>query len=315
MKDVHLQDMIPESLQGMRLDQALASVFPDYSRARIKTWIINQQVQVNGKTLTPTDKVCGGEEIIINATVPEAVVWSGQDLALDIVYADDDLIVINKPAGLVVHPAAGHQVGTLVNAILHQFPECVHLPRGGIVHRLDKDTSGLMIVARSLPAHTALVKAFAQHDIERKYLAVVKGEMTGGGKVDAPIGRHSGNRLRMAVVDNGKPAVTHYRIKQRLLGHTLITCQLETGRTHQIRVHMAYIGYPLVGDPLYAGRARFPKNLTEEARAYINHFKRQALHSCELALIHPITHEALTFTAPMPEDMQGLVRLLAVKQN
>ncbi|MGA2654862.1 MAG: pseudouridine synthase, partial [Gammaproteobacteria bacterium] len=198
MKDVHLQDIIPESLKALRLDQALANMFPDYSRARIKLWIIDKQVQVDGKFLAPTDKVRGGEEVIIHAHIPEAVVWASQDIALDIVYADDDLIVINKPAGLVVHPAAGHQTGTLVNAILHQFPECAHLPRGGIVHRLDKDTSGLMMVARSLPAHTALVKALSRHQISRKYLAVVKGEMTGGGTVDAPMGRHSGNRLRMA---------------------------------------------------------------------------------------------------------------------
>lgn len=310
MKDVHLQDTIPQTLQGMRLDQALANMFPDYSRSRIKTWIINQQVLVNGKTLAPTDKVRGGEEIVIAASVPEAVEWISENIALDIVYADDDLIVINKPAGLVVHPAAGHQKGTLVNAILHQFPECVHLPRGGIVHRLDKDTSGLMMVARSLPAHTALVKALSKHDISRKYLAVVKGEMTGGGTVDAPMGRHSGNRLRMAVVENGKYAVTHYRIKQRLLGHTLITCELETGRTHQIRVHMAHIGYPLVGDPLYAGRARLVKNLSEKARAYLSHFKRQALHSYELFLLHPVTHEELHFVADMPEYMQILVKLL-----
>ncbi|MFA6038487.1 MAG: 23S rRNA pseudouridine(1911/1915/1917) synthase RluD [Legionellales bacterium] len=310
MKDVHLQDTIPETLQGMRLDQALASMFPDYSRARIKTWIINQQVNVDGEVWSPTDKVKGGEEVIIHADVPEAVEWTGQEIALDVVYADDDIIIINKPAGLVVHPAAGHQTGTLVNAILHQFPECVHLPRGGIVHRLDKDTSGLMIVARSLPAHTALVKALAEHEITRKYEALVKGEMTGGGKVDAPMGRHSGNRLRMAVVEGGKHAVTHYRLKQRLPGHTLITCQLETGRTHQIRVHMAYIGYPLVGDPLYAGRARFPKNLSEKTRAYINHFKRQALHSYELSFSHPVTHEPLFFTVAMPEDMKILVRLL-----
>lgn len=315
MKDVHLQDTIPETLKGMRLDQALASLFPDYSRARIKTWIINQQVNVDGKNWSPTDKVKGGEAIIIHADVPEAVEWTGQEIALDVVYADDDIIIINKPAGLVVHPAAGHQTGTLVNAILHQFPECIHLPRGGIVHRLDKDTSGLMMVARSLPAHTALVKALAKHEITRKYEALVKGEMTGGGKVDAPIGRHSGNRLRMAVVVDGKPAVTHYRLKQRLPGHTLVTCQLETGRTHQIRVHMAYIGYPLVGDPLYAGRARFPKNLSEKTRAYINHFKRQALHSYELSFAHPVTHEELFFTAPMPEDMQGLVRLLAAENK
>jgi 23S rRNA pseudouridine1911/1915/1917 synthase len=313
MKDVHLQDTIPEQLAGQRLDQALAHLFPDYSRARIKIWIINHQVQVDGKTWAPTDKVKGGEQVMINGSVPEAVVWAGQDIALDVVYADDDLIVINKPAGLVVHPAAGHQAGTLVNAILHLYPECVHLPRGGIVHRLDKDTSGLMMVARSLPAHTALVKALAKHEISRKYEALVKGEMTGGGKVDAPIGRHSGNRIRMAVVQDGKHAVTHYRIKQRLPGHTLVSCQLETGRTHQIRVHMAYIGYPLVGDPLYAGRARFPKNLSEKTRAYINHFKRQALHACELSFLHPITHEPLSFTATMPEDMQGLVRLLAAE--
>lgn len=315
MKDVHLQDTIPETLQGMRLDQALASMFPDYSRARIKTWIINQQVNVDGKVWSPTDKVKGGEEIIIDADVPEAVEWAGQEIALDVVYADDDIIVINKPAGLVVHPAAGHQTGTLVNAILHQFPECIHLPRGGIVHRLDKDTSGLMIVARSLPAHTALVKALAEHEITRKYEALVKGEMTGGGKVDAPMGRHSGNRLRMAVVEDGKHAVTHYRLKQRLPGHTLITCQLETGRTHQIRVHMAYIGYPLVGDPLYAGRARFPKNLSEKTRAYINHFKRQALHSYELSFLHPVTHEPLFFTVEMPEDMKILVKLLAAEHT
>jgi 23S rRNA pseudouridine1911/1915/1917 synthase len=307
---VHLEQQIPPELAGKRLDHALAKIFPDYSRMRIKIWINDKEVTVNGESWAPTDKVKGGEHILVAGNVPEAFEWSSQDFALDIVYADDDLIIVNKPAGLVVHPAAGHAGGTLVNAILHHYPECVHLPRGGIVHRLDKDTSGLLMVARSLPAYTALVKAIEQRTVKREYDAIVKGEMTAGGTVDAPIGRHSGNRIRMAVVDNGKTAITHYRLAQRLIGHTHISCQLETGRTHQIRVHMAYIGYPLVGDPLYGGRARFPKHLTQRARDYLSHFKRQALHARQLTLAHPITQEVLTFKAAMPEDMQALIRLL-----
>ena len=307
---VHLTQTIPESFAGKRLDQTLAALFPDYSRVRIKLWIINKEVQVDAAYWAPTDKVAGGEAVIINGNVPEAVVWSPEPVALNTVYVDEDMIVINKPAGWVVHPAAGHMGGTLVNAILHHYPECIHLPRGGIVHRLDKDTTGLMIIARSIAAHTALIKAIAARTVHREYDAIVCGEMTGGGTVDAPMGRHPHQRMRRAVVASGKTAVTHYRIAQRFKGYTHVSCQLETGRTHQIRVHMAHIGYPLVGDPLYAGRLRLSKDLSEKARLYISHFKRQALHARKLMLRHPVTGEDLTFTAPMPEDMQALLRVL-----
>jgi len=308
---VQLTQTIPEHFAGKRLDQALAKLFPDYSRVRIKSWIINKEVQVNAAFWAPTDKVRGGEAILINGHVPEAVEWRPEPVALNVVYADADVIIINKPAGWVVHPAAGHCGGTVVNAILHHYPECILLPRGGIVHRLDKDTSGLMMIARSVPAHTALVKAIAARTVHREYDAIINGEMTGGGTVDAPLGRHPHNRLRMAVVDSGKTAMTHYRLAQRLCGYTHIICQLETGRTHQIRVHMAHIGYPIVGDPVYGGRLRLAKDLSEKARLYLGHFKRQALHARKLMFAHPVTGELLSFTAPMPEDMQALLRILS----
>lgn len=311
MNAVHLTQIVPESLKGKRLDQALAILLPDYSRMRIKIWINQQQVTVDGAIWQPTTKVKGNEVVEINGEVPCAVEWVGQNIELNIVYVDQDLIIVNKPAGLVVHPAAGHAGGTLVNAILHQFPECAHLPRGGIVHRLDKDTSGLMMVARSIPAHTALIKAIQQRTVKREYDAIVQRELISGGTVDAPIGRHPGNRIRMAIRDDGKDAVTHYRVIERFPGYTHILCQLETGRTHQIRVHMAHIGYPLLGDPQYGGRARVPpKQASEKLRYYLSHFKRQALHARQLTLAHPVTGEPLVFTAPMPEDMQILLRLL-----
>ena len=239
---------IPHEAAGQRLDQVLSDLLSEYSRTRIKTWIESGEVLVNGALLRPKDKVIGGERIDVNATLPDAVPVAPELIDLNIAYEDRHLLVINKPAGLVVHPGAGNSAGTLQNALLHFDPNLAQLPRGGIVHRIDKDTTGLLVVARTLEAHTALVRALEGHDIEREYEAVCVSVMTGGGTVDAPIGRHPVDRLRQAIREDGREAITHYRVLHRYRGHTHLRLQLETGRTHQIRVHMAHIRYPLVGD-------------------------------------------------------------------
>lgn len=311
MQDIIEADfIIPLELGSHRVDQAVAQLFPEHSRSRIQSWIKDQSVTVNGTACKPKDKVHPGDVININATIESQHRWEPQAIELDIVYEDDHIMVINKPAGLVVHPAAGHADGTLVNAVLHHAPGCDQIPRAGIVHRLDKDTSGLMVVAKSLIAHTSLVNQLQQRSMGREYEAIATGELTGGGKVDAAIARHSQNRKKMAVHANGKPAVTHYRIVQRFPGFTHLRLKLETGRTHQIRVHMAHIQYPLVGDPVYGGRIRLPKGATEEIKSCLQQFNRQALHAAQLTLIHPESGEEMSWQAPMPEDMQSLLKSL-----
>jgi len=296
---------------GMRLDQALAAIFPDYSRARLQQWIKQGLVSVDGSTAKrPKDKVIGGELVELEALMEDQVECCPEPIPLEIVYEDESLLVINKPAGLVVHPAAGNPDGTMQNALLHHDETLVQLPRAGIVHRLDKETSGLLVVAKSLVAHKYLVEQLQERSIKREYRAVVTGVMTAGGSVDQPIGRHPNQRTKMAVILSGKPAVTHYRVLERFRYHTYVKVILETGRTHQIRVHMAHIRYPLVGDPVYAGRLRIPPGVTPQLEAMLRRFKRQALHARKLGLEHPKTGEWMEWTTEPPQDMQELLRVL-----
>lgn len=308
MKEVVEADfVIPFDLGELRVDQAVAELMPEHSRSRIQGWIKSGALTVNQKQVKPKDKVWVDDLISVYAEIESADRWEPENIPLDIVYTDDHIIVINKPAGLVVHPAAGHPGGTLVNALLHHFPEVDTLPRAGIVHRLDKDTSGLMVVARSLIAHTSLVAQLQDRSMGREYLAVVCGVMTGGGTVDEPIARHPQNRLKMSVYPMGKSALTHYRIEQKFNNYTLVRCKLETGRTHQIRVHMAYINYPLVGDPLYGGRLKIPSGAPDSLVETLRQFSRQALHATQLQLVHPETGDEMVWQRDIPADMQALV--------
>ncbi|MGL4600673.1 MAG: 23S rRNA pseudouridine(1911/1915/1917) synthase RluD [Plesiomonas sp.] len=296
---------------GQRLDQALAELFPDYSRSRIKTWIQERGVQVDGNIVDrPREKVLGGEQIIITAVLEEPARWEAQDIPLNIVYEDDDILVINKPRDLVVHPGAGNADGTILNALLHYCPAIADVPRAGIVHRLDKDTTGLMVVAKTVPAQTHLVEALQRREITREYEAIAIGIMTKGGTVDEPISRHPSKRTHMAVHPMGKPAVTHYRIMERFRAHTRLRLRLESGRTHQIRVHMSFISHPLIGDPLYGGRPRPPRGASEAFLQVLRKFDRQALHATMLRLVHPISGELLEWHAPIPDDMVELVETL-----
>ena len=306
----HLSSRVPDTLAGMRLDQALAEMFSGYSRARLQQWIRGGQVTVDARQWRAKDKVLGGEQIELIATLAEEVSSQAQAIPLDIVYEDEHLLIINKPAGLVVHPAAGNHDGTMLNALLHYAPELVHVPRAGIVHRIDKETSGLLVVARNLTAQADLVQQLQERSIEREYEAVTMGVMTSGGSVDAPIGRHAVDRKRMAVTRSGKPAVSHYRVIERFRIHTHVKVHLETGRTHQIRVHMAYIHHPLLGDPVYGGRLRIPPSSSESLMTTLRTFKRQALHAARLALQHPESGEPMEWQAPLPDDMSALIKEL-----
>lgn len=306
-----LTETVPYALAGMRLDQALAEMFSDYSRSKLQSWIKSGRVEVNAlMQQSPKAKLEGGEFICLDAE-PEAVIESSPEaIPLDIVYEDESLLIINKPAGLVVHPAAGNWHGTLLNALLHHDPSLETLPRAGIVHRLDKETSGLLMIAKTLAAHHSLVQQLQDREITREYLAVCKGRMTAGGTVDEPIGRHPTDRKRYVVRQSGKDAVTHYRVVQRYKQYTLIQLQLETGRTHQIRVHMAHIRYPLLGDPVYGGRFQMPPQCSPELEQVLRNFKRQALHAAKLGLQHPETDEYVEWKQPLPDDMVNLVQAL-----
>lgn len=310
-QQVQLTATVSESQLGQRLDQTLAELFPDYSRSRIKEWILDRRVTVNGVMVdTPKEKVLGGERVAIDAEIEEAQRWEPQDLPLDIVYEDEDIIVINKPRDFVVHPGAGNPDGTVLNALLHHFPAIMDVPRAGIVHRLDKDTTGLMVVAKTVPAQTHLVDSLQRREITREYEAVAIGNMTAGGTVEQPISRHSTKRTHMAVHPMGKPAVTHYRIMEHFRAHTRLRLRLETGRTHQIRVHMSHISHPLVGDPLYGGRPRPPKGASEAFITTLRGFDRQALHATMLRLYHPISGIEMEFHAALPQDMVDLIAAL-----
>ncbi|RUO29087.1 23S rRNA pseudouridine(1911/1915/1917) synthase RluD [Aliidiomarina sanyensis] len=306
--------VVPEHLLGARLDQALAEMFPDFSRSRLKTWIQAGNIQVDGAVVTkPREKVIAGQQIALEAELEAEVFSEPQAIDLDIVYEDDDLLVLNKPAGLVVHPGAGTPDGTLLNALLHHCPSLEQLPRAGIVHRLDKETTGLMVVAKTIAAYTALVAALQAREITREYEAIVTGVMTAGGTIDAPIGRHPSKRTLMAVKPNGKPAVTHYRVAERFRAHTRVRLRLESGRTHQIRVHMAHLSYSLVGDPQYGGRPRPPKQASDAFISALRGFQRQALHATRLALKHPRTGEDMQWDSPIPDDMKQL--LVAMRED
>ena len=305
-----LTAVVPVEMGGNRLDQALAQLFPDYSRARLQQWIKAGQVLVDGKQLRPRDKVMGGELLKVEATTEVEVAWQPEVIPLDIVYEDDDILVINKPVGLVVHPGTGNPDGTLVNALLNHAPELNEVPRAGIIHRLDKATSGLLVVARNLKSQKHLVEILQARIMKREYQAVACGVMVSGGTVDEPIGRHSVDRKRMAVVHNGKEAITHYRVIQRYRAHTHIRVNLETGRTHQIRVHMAYIRHPLIGDQVYGQRLRIPKDSSEQMSNMLRGFKRQALHAAKLGLEHPSTGEQVEWEVPLPDDMSRLLEVL-----
>jgi len=301
---------IPAELAGQRFDQAAAALLEEFSRSRLKVWIETGELTLAGRTAAPKTRVGGGETIRLDARVAAAVPLAPEAIPLAIVHEDDDVLVIDKPAGLVVHPGAGNPSGTLQNALLAHDAKLVAVPRAGIVHRLDKDTTGLLVVAKTLMAHQALVAALERRDIRRGYEAICQGVMTGGGEVDAPIGRHPRDRLRMTVLERGRPAVTRYRIIQRFRAQSHVRVELQTGRTHQIRVHMTHIRYPLVGDPLYGGRPRLPKSPMPELIAALQRFRRQALHARTLELVHPGTGEQLAVSAPLPEDMLALLSVL-----
>jgi 23S rRNA pseudouridine1911/1915/1917 synthase len=306
---VHALTLPPEAA-GLRFDQALARALPQYSRARLKTWIESGVVQVDGRPLRGKDRVLGGEQVRIRAELPVQDRVQAEAMPLTVVFRDRALLVIDKPAGLVVHPGAGNARHTLQNALLALDPKLALVPRAGLVHRLDKDTSGLLLVARTPEAHTALTAAMAARQITREYLALCTGVLTGGGTIDEPIGRHRTQRTRMAVRSDGRPAVTHYRIERRFRAHTLVRVTLETGRTHQIRVHLAHIGFPVVGDPAYGGRRRIPKGSSPALAAELRAFPRQALHAALLTLAHPVTHREHEWRSPLPEDMQHLLAAL-----
>ena len=299
-----------EQQRGRRLDQVLAELFDDYSRSRLQQWIRAGQVALDGRVPKTREIVQGGEQVQIDAEVTVETVSKAQAIALDVVYEDDDMLVINKPPGLVVHPAAGNPDGTLLNALLYHAPDLAALPRAGIVHRLDKETSGVMVVARSLRAHTSLVQQLQRREMGRVYEAVITGDLISGGTVDAPIGRHPRDRKKMAVVAAGKPAVSHYRVLERFGGATHIEVSLETGRTHQIRVHMAHLGHPLVGDPVYGHRARARAGLSERQFDAVRSFARQALHARTLRLVHPGDRRSRVFEAPLPPDLAKLLSCL-----
>ncbi|MBM4206639.1 MAG: 23S rRNA pseudouridine(1911/1915/1917) synthase RluD [Gammaproteobacteria bacterium] len=306
-----LTETVPYALAGMRLDQALAELFSDYSRSKLQTWVKAGRVEINASVQqSPKHKLEGGEEITLDAEPETMIESSPEAIPLDIVYEDDSLLIINKPAGLVVHPAAGNWHGTLLNALLHHDSNLETLPRAGIVHRLDKETSGLLMIAKTLAAHNSLVQQLQEREITREYLAVCKGRMTAGGTVDEPIGRHPTDRKRYVVRQSGKEAVTHYRVVQRFQHYTLIQLQLETGRTHQIRVHMAHIRYPLLGDPVYGGRFQMPPQCSAELELVLRGFRRQALHAARLGLQHPESDEYMEWEQQMPDDMLQLVQTL-----
>lgn len=306
---------VPPEMDGQRLDQVVASLCPQYSRSQLQKWIKAGHIRVDNKVLKPKERLTGGEEVIIDAILEPQTEFDAEAIPLDMVYEDDAIMVLNKPAGLVVHPAAGNWSGTLVNALLHYNPALEMLPRAGIVHRLDKDTTGLMVVAKTLEAHTALVAALQERDVSREYLALVHGNVVAGSTIEANIGRHPVDRKRQAVTEGGKEAITHYRIEERFTHHTLLRVSLETGRTHQIRVHLSHKHMPIVGDQVYGGRPRFPAGASETVRQAVQQFPRQALHATRLGLHHPTTGEFMQWEAGVPDDMATLLSTLRNKET
>lgn len=309
-KTIKLCATVPTELGGQRLDQIAAQVFTEHSRSRLTAWIKEGRLSVDGQVLRPRDTVFSGSELVLNAQHEQQGEWLAQSMELDIIYEDEHLLVLNKPAGLVVHPAAGHASGTLLNGLLAYVPQLREVPRAGIVHRLDKDTTGIMVVAKTLTAHTSLVEQLQARSVGRIYEALVVGVVTSGATVEAAIGRNPHHRQRMAVVESGKPAISHYRVLHRFRSHTHVRVQLETGRTHQIRVHMNHEGFPLVGDSLYGGRFRVPLGANPTLVESLKTFARQALHARFLELNHPQTGERMRWEAPLPDDLCWLLQLL-----
>ncbi len=301
---------VPDELAGLRLDQALAKMFPDFSRSRLKSWLVAGAVLVDGESRRPRDRVDGGEQVELNIVAELAVRSAPEPINLDVVFEDDDLLVINKQAGLVVHPGAGNPTGTLMNGLLHHSPALAELPRAGIIHRLDKDTTGLMMVGKTLAAHTALTRALAEREVSRHYVAVCRGVLTGGGKIDEPIGRHPVDRTRMTIRENGRPAVTHFTVRERFRAHSFVDVKLDTGRTHQIRVHFAHRRHALLGDGVYGGRLGMPAGATAALIDELRGFKRQALHAAQLKLLHPVSGDELVLDAAIPEDFAHLLDVL-----
>lgn len=315
IEHIQKQLTVPSEYHNQRVDAVLAQLLPEYSRSLISTWIKTGAIKKNQHPCKPKDKTLGGDLIEINVDFTAAIdadfkSSEPENIPLDIIYEDDEVLVINKPAGLVVHPGAGNRQHTLVNALLHHSPDLHHLPRAGTIHRLDKDTTGLLIVAKSLTAHTSLIRQMQARDIERHYLTLVQGYVVSGGLIDTGFGRHSKNRLKMTVLEHGRQAITQYSAHKRYKDFTLLDVHLMTGRTHQIRVHMSYINHPVVGDPLYSGRMRIPAKIPQELRDYLQQFKRQALHARTIAFYHPKTDEILRLTAPIPDDFQLLIKMV-----
>ena len=306
-----LKIIIPERMTGQRLDVALSEMLPDYSRSKITAWIKSGEALINHKPFKPKDKVNGSEMVELTISQKQNNDWVGEDIPLNVIFEDDDIIVLNKAVGLVTHPGAGNWSGTLANALLHYEPKLATLDRAGIVHRLDKNTSGLMVVSRNEKSQKYLVEQLQKHSVSREYSAIVYGHMVAGGTIDEPIGRDTKDRVKQAVSSHGKEAVTHYRVIDRYQNHTHVKAILETGRTHQIRVHLSHIGYPLMGDPMYGGKVRFPKKADVILKEAIVNFKRQALHARKLTLTHPISGELMSWKAPLPEDMLALLDVLS----
>ncbi|NQV69892.1 MAG: 23S rRNA pseudouridine(1911/1915/1917) synthase RluD [Pseudohongiella sp.] len=307
---ISLQAEVPEELSGNRLDQIAAKLFPEYSRGRLQSWIKEGALLVNSKQLRPRDRLQTGDSLLVEAELASIEYWVAQQMDLDIVFEDEHLLIINKAADVVVHPAVGHQDGTLLNGLLYHCPGLKELPRAGIVHRLDKDTTGLMVVAKSLIAHTSLVNQLQAREMSREYEAIVHGVLTGGGTINKPLGRHAVNRKKRAIVEMGQEAVTHYRVKKRFRAHTHVDVKLETGRTHQIRVHMAYLKHTIVGDQMYGGRLQLPAACSAELSECLRNFKRQALHARRLALVHPLDQAAMSWEIERPQDMNELITRL-----
>ena len=310
MKLIQQSFLIEKQLSGHRLDQALQQLLPDYSRSRIKEWIQQGFVSINRELCKPRQKVHSGDRVDLEVPRQARIADSPQAVEFGVLHQDEDILVVDKPAGLVVHPAAGHRDGTLVNGLLALDPKLEQLPRAGIVHRLDKDTTGVMVVARSARAHRWLVEELQARRVSREYVALARGVVTAGRSIETGIARHPEQRTRMAVREDGKPAVTHFTVTRKFGHYSLLRVKLETGRTHQIRVHMAHIRYPLLGDPLYGGRERIPAGIDAELAASIRAFGRQALHAERLAFEHPASHREVAFEAPLPEDFRNLLGAL-----